>query len=111
MNKKLITIESIGPIIRKIKFQKKTISLCHGVFDILHVGHIKHLKEASKASDVLIVSITGDRYIKKGLGRPYFNDNLRAELLSSLSYVDYIIISNEFTGTRSIKKNSTRFLF
>ena len=111
MNKKLITIESIGPIIRKIKFQKKTISLCHGVFDILHVGHIKHLKEASKASDVLIVSITGDRYIKKGLGRPYFNENLRAELLSSLSYVDYIIISNEFTGTRSIKKIRPDFYF
>ena len=32
----------------KLKREKKTIGLCHGVFDVLHFGHILHFKAAKK---------------------------------------------------------------
>ena len=48
------------------KFKKKKIVLCHGAFDIVHIGHINHFKEAKKFGDILIVSLTDDSYIKKG---------------------------------------------
>ena len=41
-------------------------------------------KHAKKYADYLIVSITTDRFVNKGFGRPIFNQNQRAELLSSL---------------------------
>ena len=51
----------------------KKVGLCHGVFDLLHLGHINHFKECKKNCDYLIVSLTADKFIKKGIGRPYFN--------------------------------------
>ena len=71
--------------IKKVKNEKIKIGLCHGVFDILHYGHIVHFEEAKKNCDILIVSITSDKYVKKGEGRPYFNENVRAKTLASLS--------------------------
>ena len=57
----------------KIKFckkNKKTIGLCHGVFDLIHFGHLKHFEAAKKKCDYLFVSITSDKYINKGPNRP-----------------------------------------
>jgi cytidyltransferase-like protein len=42
------------------------IVLCHGCFDLMHIGHIKHLKKAKEFGDILVVGITSDRWINKG---------------------------------------------
>ena len=39
---------------------------CHGVFDVIHFGHINHLRKAKTFGDILVVSITHDKYVKKG---------------------------------------------
>jgi rfaE bifunctional protein nucleotidyltransferase chain/domain len=70
------------------------IVLCHGVFDLLHVGHIKYLNQAKKLGDVLVVSLTADRYVNKGPNRPAFNEQLRAEQLAALECVDYVAIND-----------------
>ncbi len=85
------------------KFRNKTVGLCHGAFDILHLGHVNHFKEAKKFCDILIVSITGDMYIKKGPHQPFFNSEERANFLLSIRYVDFVFISNTETGENSIK--------
>ena len=43
---------------KKLKKQNKKIVLCHGVFDLLHIGHIKYLQEASLKGDILVVTVT-----------------------------------------------------
>ena len=50
--------------------------LCHGVFDLIHIGHIKHFLEAKKYCDYLVVSLTSDKYVKKSKGpnKPIFNE-------------------------------------
>jgi cytidyltransferase-like protein len=60
----------------------KKIALCHGVFDLLHIGHLRHLTAAREFADVLIVTVTSDEFVNKGPGRPAFSDALRAEALS-----------------------------
>jgi rfaE bifunctional protein nucleotidyltransferase chain/domain len=65
---------------------------CHGCFDIVHPGHIRYLQFARSQGDVLVVSITGDAVIDKGDQRPYIPQELRAENLAALEFVDYVII-------------------
>ena len=48
MKKKIFNNKSIKIEIKKQRIKKKTIVLCHGVFDLLHLGHIKHFESAKK---------------------------------------------------------------
>ncbi len=66
--------------------------LAHGCFDLLHLGHIKHLQEARKLGDRLVVSVTGDEYVGKGLGRPHFTEEQRSTALRALGCVDEVIV-------------------
>ena len=54
---------------------------------------MKHLEAARKKADVLVVTLTADKYINKGPGRPVFNEQLRAEMLASLEVVDWVSIN------------------
>lgn len=81
----------------------KTV-LVHGVFDVIHYGHLKHLQEAKRYGGRLIVSITADKFVNKGPGRPYFSEGRRAEMLGALGIVDEVTISNERTAISAIQR-------
>lgn len=65
---------------------------CHGCFDIVHPGHIRYLEFASRQGDVLVVTLTGDSDVNKGPQRPYIPQELRAENLAALEFVDHVYI-------------------
>ncbi len=71
---------------------------CHGCFDIVHPGHIRHLRHAKAQGDLLLVSITGDSGINKGAGRPLIPEELRAENLAALDFVDFVHIDHHPTA-------------
>jgi len=101
--KKIKKLQELKNIIADLKKQKKTVVHCHGVFDLIHPGHIRHLSSAKKEGDVLVVTVTSDPFVRKGPGRPIFNENLRAETLASFSAVDYVAINPAPTATECIK--------
>lgn len=104
INNKIIQLKDISKI-DEINHRKKIkIVHCHGVFDLLHIGHIKHFKLAKKMGDILIVSITADEYVRKGLNRPFFNQDMRSEALASLNCVDYVVIVSSESAVSAIKK-------
>jgi rfaE bifunctional protein nucleotidyltransferase chain/domain len=72
--------------------------MAHGVFDLLHMGHVRHLEEARSFGATLVVSVTADKFVNKGPGRPVFNQILRAEMLAALACVDWVIISEAPTA-------------
>lgn len=78
--------------------------LAHGAFDILHQGHITHLEAARQLGDRLVVSITADRFINKGPGRPVFKAEERAAILRSLRCVDEVIICESADALPSIHR-------
>lgn len=103
MDKKIIINEKYTQnYFRQIK-QKKKIVLCHGSFDVVHPGHIKHFEECKKFGDILVVSITADKFIKKGIHNPYFNQETRLDFLKQLKIIDYCFIVNEATGVPAIE--------
>lgn len=81
-----------------------TTVLCHGVFDLLHLGHIRHLQAARKQGDKLIVSVSDDANVRKGLGRPHFTAEQRAEALRGLECVDEVVINDAQTAVSVIEK-------
>ena len=103
LENKIKSFKELQNICNQKSNQKKKIVLCHGVFDLLHIGHILHLQEAKNLGDILVVTITDQNKIFKGPGRPYFDNIERAKSLAALSFVDYVSISDYETGVQSIK--------
>ena len=91
-------------ILKILKIKKKKIVLCHGVFDLLHLGHIEHFKSAKSYGDYLIVSLTLDKFIKKGPGRPFFNEQQRMEFLKQIKIIDQVILSKTDSSIDVINK-------
>ncbi len=86
---KILTIEQLAAVATDARHAKKVVALAHGSFDLLHLGHVRHLELAREQGDMLIVTVTADRYLNKGPGRPGFTASLRAEILAALSCVDW----------------------
>jgi rfaE bifunctional protein kinase chain/domain/rfaE bifunctional protein nucleotidyltransferase chain/domain len=90
--------------LKKIKqlHNKKKIILCHGVFDLLHVGHINYFKEAKNLGDILIVSVTSDKFVNKGPGRPAFTITNRIKFLQEINCINYVCVSSSKTAENII---------
>ncbi len=101
---KIQNFENLVNISKKLKANNKSIALCHGVFDFFHYGHLKHFKKAKNLADVLVVTLTADRFGAKAPGRPFFNEKLRAEIIANLECVDYVCINNASTPIEIINK-------
>lgn len=97
MNKIVTKREFKTEIKQRLKGEGKTIALCHGVFDLVHPGHVIHLEQAKEMADVLVVSVTAAKYVRKGPGRPYFDDEMRLKFLAALECVDYVMLSEGYT--------------
>lgn len=72
----------------------EALVLCVGSFDCAHWGHLKYFEEAKKLGTV-VVSVCSDRYIKKGINRPLFNELQRVEMVQAFECVDYVILNDE----------------
>ena len=95
----VIDRKNIKELCLKLKKENKKTVFTNGCFDILHIGHVRYLKESAKYGDVLIIGLNSDSSVKKlkGETRPINNELDRAELLSELNFVDYVVIFDEDT--------------
>lgn len=100
---KIKSIEEVLILLKNQPQRNKTI-LCHGVFDVVHPGHVRHLAYAKTCAEVLIVSITADKFISKGKYRPHIPERLRALNLAAFEMVDYILIDNNQKPLDLLKK-------
>lgn len=96
----LIDRMKISEIVTSLKAKGKRIVFTNGCFDILHVGHVRYLKEAKALGDILILGLNSDCSVKslKGPNRPINNESDRAEVLSALKAIDYVVIFDEKTA-------------
>ncbi len=98
VREKIRTIDELAMITAQAKADGKRVVLAHGAFDLLHLGHVRHLEKARQLGDILIVTVTADKFINKGPGRPVFPHELRAEMLSALEFVSWTGIAHEPTA-------------
>ena len=109
MKKKIIDFSDVEKILKPIKRKGKKIVCCHGVFDLLHVGHINYFKSSKVYGDILVVSVTSDKFVNKGPGRPAFSINNRLKFLQEIECIDYVHISNDLTAEKAIKNLKPNF--
>ena len=101
---KILTKEDI------VRFRKdnadKKIVFTNGCFDILHVGHKRYLQQAAALGDILVIGVNSDDSVRrlKGPDRPVNSEQDRAEILSALGFVDYVVIFDEDTPYELIKQ-------
>jgi len=100
---KIHTLEDLAAIVAQQRQAGRRVVLCHGTFDLMHTGHIRHLQSARQLGDVLVVTLTGDDFVRKGPGRPVFGEDLRAESLAALACVDHVAINQAETALNVIQ--------
>ncbi|OGG96030.1 MAG: hypothetical protein A2527_11950 [Candidatus Lambdaproteobacteria bacterium RIFOXYD2_FULL_50_16] len=98
---KIQSIEEIGQALSN-RGNRRVVH-CHGEFDLLHFGHTRYFKAAKRLGDILVVTLTPDRFIAKGPGRPVFNENQRAEAIANLEFVDYVGINQWPTALETLE--------
>ena len=111
-NNKLITTQDISKILKDYD-SEKIIGFTNGCFDLLHTGHISYLKSAKQKCDILILGLNSDESIKKlkGKNRPIVELKDRIEILSSFPFVDKIVVFEEVTPIKLIKKIKPNIIF
>lgn len=98
MNSKVLDLNQLATLAEQRRTQGDRVALCHGTFDLLHIGHVRHLKEAAAQADCLLVTVTADAHVNKGPGRPVFREDLRAEHLAALDCVVAVAVNHEATS-------------
>lgn len=103
--KKIVPLARLKSLLRGIRKEGKTIVFTNGCFDIIHAGHVRYLNKAKSLGDILIAGLNSDISVKKikGEKRPIVPQKERAEVLSGIEAVDYVVLFNEPTPIRLIK--------
>ena len=65
---------------------------------------ISSFKKAKSLGDILVVTLTADKFIKKGPGRPFYDQKTRLNYLKEINFIDHISIANFPTGLEVINK-------
>lgn len=91
---RVVSQSEIISLVRQSQSEGKTFAATNGCFDILHVGHVRYLQKTKALADYSIVMLNSDKSVKliKGEDRPINCEEDRAELLSALSCVDYVVL-------------------
>jgi rfaE bifunctional protein nucleotidyltransferase chain/domain len=92
VQRKVVSPAALADIAQRLRAAGRTLVHCHGCFDVVHPGHLRYLQFARQLGDVLVVSLTGDGAISKGPDRPYIAQDLRAENVAALEFVDWVVV-------------------
>ena len=98
---KVLGLDELAALAERHHKAGRTVALAHGVFDLVHLGHVRHLESAARTADVLFVTVTADRFVNKGPGRPVFSARLRAEMLGALACVHAVAV-NDAAGAEDV---------
>ncbi|GAP45232.1 cytidyltransferase-like domain [Lentimicrobium saccharophilum] len=81
------------------RFRDQKIVFTNGCFDIIHLGHIDYLAKAAALGNKLIIGLNTDASTRrlKGPHRPINDENARAMIMASFSFVDAVVLFDEDT--------------
>src|SRR5687767_2781062 len=104
INAPILDERQLAEVVAAERRAGRTVAFANGVFDVLHVGHIRYLQGAAAVADRLIVGVNGDESVRelKGPSRPLMAERERAEIVSAIRGVSWVIIFHETSPARLI---------
>jgi rfaE bifunctional protein kinase chain/domain/rfaE bifunctional protein nucleotidyltransferase chain/domain len=102
--KKICNLQRIVAVREEARAAGRVVVHCHGCFDIVHPGHIQHLQYARSLGDALIVTVSADAQMKKGVDRPLIPQDLRASSLAALECVDWVHVDTHPTAVELLEQ-------
>ena len=98
--RKILSLEGLSAL--RAEHPGQRIVLCHGAFDLVHIGHLIHFEEAKALGDILVVTITADKHITKKRSVS-FSQEYRLRQLAALEIIDYVAIIDEPSAVTPIE--------
>jgi rfaE bifunctional protein kinase chain/domain/rfaE bifunctional protein nucleotidyltransferase chain/domain len=102
--RKICGLERVMEVRREARAKGRVLVHCHGCFDIVHPGHIQHLQYARSLGDELLVTVSADSQVGKGVDRPLIPDDLRAMSLAALECVDWVYVNPRPTAVELLEE-------
>lgn len=99
LKNKIFSLDNLKVQVENWKATGEKIVFTNGCFDIVHQGHIELLARTADLGTRLIVGLNSDSSIQelKNENRPIINEQSRAILLASFSFVDAVVLFSEQT--------------
>ncbi len=92
--------------------KKYKIGYTTGVYDMFHIGHLNIIKRAKEQCEYLIVGVTTDELCEKRKNkRPIICEEERVEIVSSIRYVDKVVLQNDMDKLSVVKKYNVNAVF
>lgn len=92
-------LAEVAASVEALRREGRRIVFTNGCFDLLHAGHVRYLQASRALGDCLVVGLNSDPSVRrlKGAGRPILAFEERAQILSALACVDYVVGFDEPT--------------
>ncbi|MCD6564311.1 MAG: D-glycero-beta-D-manno-heptose 1-phosphate adenylyltransferase [Bacteroidales bacterium] len=109
---KIVSGIDLSRLLSFYRFRNQKVVFTNGCFDIIHLGHIKYLSQAADLGNILIIGLNSDSSVNKikGHDRPVLDQKSRALTLAAFSFVNNIVLFDEETPYKLIKKISPDIL-
>ena len=95
------SVEEFREYVRGRSFDNVPVYMTSGGFDPLHVGHLRCILEtvemAEEDGGFVVVIVNGDGFLNRKKGKPFMNQEERAEIISGIRGVDAAIIWDDET--------------
>lgn len=106
IKEKIITDETLNPLLTYWRLKDNRIVFTNGCFDILHRGHIEYLSRTASLGDIVLVGLNSDRSVRKikGNDRPLQDEYSRALVMASLKQVTGVYLFDEETPYNLISR-------
>ncbi len=102
---KILDVSSARRRVAAWRLPGARVVFTNGCFDLIHPGHLEYLAEARALGHYLVVGLNSDASVRrlKGENRPIMDQEARALLLASLSFVDAVVLFEEDTPLQLIE--------
>jgi len=104
--RKALSLRRLAVVLDEHRRKRHRIVFTNGCFDLLHAGHIRFLQQARQLGHVLVVGLNSDESVRrvKGFPRPFLKQAERIQILAALDCVDYVIVFDEPTPRRLLRR-------
>jgi len=76
----------------------RTVAVSGG-FDPIHVGHVRMILDAASHGEIVVVIANSDEWLERKKGYVFMSFEERAEILSNIKGVDYVIKAEDADDT------------